>query len=481
MLQPHHGRGLDPACGSGGMFVQADKFVAARATTLLAVSRPYTDQSAGSGSKLIKRAGLRPACSVCVLAPLRAAPRLRRSRARWLSTRTELRSTTAMATSPPYLDDLTQFVQENLDSPAALTVGLAALLVDPAAYQSAKTSPRNIVQHVEELVLTNRDIAGYLETGNAPAVRQQHDGHWIVAWRNAFIPSDVPHRNYDLCISFAGPDREIARAIARELLGNGMNRKVFYDEFERVKLWGTELFSQLHDIYSNQCKFCVILFSHAYRQRAWTKHELRAAQTRTLSERGPYILPVEIDAGAVPEEFSTTSYWPYKSGDETLIAEAIEQRINDFLGDYYLTAEEIAEALDRDAVVSAILTGFREGIKQRRTRDDVDGVWVTTILALIAICETARLTPAARAVLNLIGFSPGLVADAFDADDQLLIFDTHLVRRTLHNPEFFEFSPNWQAYISTHMPSWWQNIQEYDDDEEVENGGAQDRQAKPDG
>jgi type I restriction enzyme M protein len=29
MLQPFHGRVLDPACGSGGMFVQADKFVAA--------------------------------------------------------------------------------------------------------------------------------------------------------------------------------------------------------------------------------------------------------------------------------------------------------------------------------------------------------------------------------------------------------------------------------------------------------------------
>jgi type I restriction enzyme M protein len=29
MLQPYHGRVFDPACGSGGMFVQADKFVAA--------------------------------------------------------------------------------------------------------------------------------------------------------------------------------------------------------------------------------------------------------------------------------------------------------------------------------------------------------------------------------------------------------------------------------------------------------------------
>ncbi|MFI5623430.1 type I restriction-modification system subunit M [Nocardioides sp. NPDC051685] len=29
MLQPYHGRVLDPACGSGGMFVQADKFLAA--------------------------------------------------------------------------------------------------------------------------------------------------------------------------------------------------------------------------------------------------------------------------------------------------------------------------------------------------------------------------------------------------------------------------------------------------------------------
>ena len=33
MLQPFHGRVLDPACGSGGMFVQADKFVQAHGGT----------------------------------------------------------------------------------------------------------------------------------------------------------------------------------------------------------------------------------------------------------------------------------------------------------------------------------------------------------------------------------------------------------------------------------------------------------------
>ncbi|WAX55107.1 type I restriction-modification system subunit M [Jatrophihabitans cynanchi] len=33
MLQPYHGRVLDPACGSGGMFVQADKFVRAHGGT----------------------------------------------------------------------------------------------------------------------------------------------------------------------------------------------------------------------------------------------------------------------------------------------------------------------------------------------------------------------------------------------------------------------------------------------------------------
>lgn len=53
MLQPYHGRVFDPACGSGGMFVQADKFVRAHGGTHADIS-VYGQESVPTTWRLAK-------------------------------------------------------------------------------------------------------------------------------------------------------------------------------------------------------------------------------------------------------------------------------------------------------------------------------------------------------------------------------------------------------------------------------------------
>jgi hypothetical protein len=94
---------------------------------------------------------------------------------------------------------------------------------------------------------------------------------------------------YDVCISFAGEDRDIAEGLANTLFKNDL--KVFYDEYERLDLWGKDLYKHLYKVYSAMSRFCIILLSKSYLEKAWPNHELRAAQSRALVERREYILP----------------------------------------------------------------------------------------------------------------------------------------------------------------------------------------------
>ena len=55
---------------------------------------------------------------------------------------------------------------------------------------------------------------------------------------------------YDIALSFAGEDRQIAASLARILRGH--NISVFYDKYEQADLWGRDLYEHLADVYSNQ-------------------------------------------------------------------------------------------------------------------------------------------------------------------------------------------------------------------------------------
>lgn len=85
-------------------------------------------------------------------------------------------------------------------------------------------------------------------------------------------------RKYDVCLSFAGEDRSYVAKVESHLRSKGI--RVFYDEHEKVSLWGKDLYEHLSDVYQNAARYCVLFISKAYAKRLWTNHERRSAQAR---------------------------------------------------------------------------------------------------------------------------------------------------------------------------------------------------------
>jgi len=98
---------------------------------------------------------------------------------------------------------------------------------------------------------------------------------------------------YDVAFSFAGSDREVARAIASTASYNGL--KVFLDEEHVWESWGRNLNEYLGAIYDGEARYCVVLISADYCAKAYTNLERRRALDRALDSRGEYILPVRLD------------------------------------------------------------------------------------------------------------------------------------------------------------------------------------------
>jgi len=99
---------------------------------------------------------------------------------------------------------------------------------------------------------------------------------------------------FDVAISFAGPQRSIAEAIATKVRDAGF--EVFYDAFYPEQLWGKDLAVFFDEVFRKKSRYCVIIVSKDYVERDWTNHERQSAVARAIRERGKeYILPVKVD------------------------------------------------------------------------------------------------------------------------------------------------------------------------------------------
>ncbi len=111
---------------------------------------------------------------------------------------------------------------------------------------------------------------------------------------------------YDVALSFAGEDRDIAERLASLLSDNGV--AVFYDDYEQDKLWGKDLYQHLQTIYRDKARYCIIFISKHYAQKLWPRHELKQAQARAFQESSEYILPIRIDDTEIPGLNATVGY-----------------------------------------------------------------------------------------------------------------------------------------------------------------------------
>ena len=103
---------------------------------------------------------------------------------------------------------------------------------------------------------------------------------------------------YDIAISFAGENRSIAKEIADKLKASGL-RVFFSDDYQEL-LWGEDQTKVLEDIFTSKAKYCMILVSKHYIEKAWPRLELNSAISRHMKQNKGYILQVKLDDSKLP-------------------------------------------------------------------------------------------------------------------------------------------------------------------------------------
>ncbi len=132
---------------------------------------------------------------------------------------------------------------------------------------------------------------------------------------------------FEVALSFAGEQREYVGEVAAGLIELGI--RVFYDEQQKVELWGKNQTEELQHVYQEGSATVVMFISREYEAKAWPSHERRSALSRAIRERGVYILPVRFDETVVPGLDPDMSYLRADEFTPRQLASAIVAKLED--------------------------------------------------------------------------------------------------------------------------------------------------------
>jgi hypothetical protein len=130
---------------------------------------------------------------------------------------------------------------------------------------------------------------------------------------------------YHIALSFAGEQRDYARAVASCLKQTEVT--YFFDEDNRVDLWGRNIVDVLDRTYRHRARFVVMFVSRTYAEKVWPNLERQSAQSRTIEEVEPYILPVRFDDTDLPGLQRSISYVDARKTVPEELAELIEAKV----------------------------------------------------------------------------------------------------------------------------------------------------------
>lgn len=141
------------------------------------------------------------------------------------------------------------------------------------------------------------------------------------------VPATKLHEvpKYDVCLSFAGEDRDYVEEVARHLTELGVSR--FYDTDEQADLWGKNLVEHLDQIYRHDSRFCVVFISEAYARKMWTRHERQSAFDRAMVSDTEYVLPARFDETVIPALRVGTGYIDLRNRTPRELARMIAEKV----------------------------------------------------------------------------------------------------------------------------------------------------------
>jgi hypothetical protein len=132
-------------------------------------------------------------------------------------------------------------------------------------------------------------------------------------------------KEYEVSLSFAGEDRTYVADVARHLRAAGV--RLFYDEFERVRLWGVDLAEDLQQQYFARSQYVLMFISEHYVSKIWPGHEKRAALAAAIASNREYILPVRFDDTELPGMNPTVRFEDARQTSSAELADLVLQKL----------------------------------------------------------------------------------------------------------------------------------------------------------
>jgi ribosomal protein L30E len=229
---------------------------------------------------------------------------------------------------------------------------LMVLICEPSSYCKKNRPVQSVIDFCNLLLLQFEPISKLFVDGEYKISKDitvkrilSDNGKFIVVVPNIFPEKKEEYKyEYDVCISFAGEQRDIAHKIAKRLKWNNTMIKVFYDDFEKIKILGNDLYTYLFDVYSKKSRMCIILFSEEYLNKNWTRHELKAAQEKLLNEKKSCIIPIKIGAKfELPIGFKNISYFNYNEDELGEVCKEVKSRILDEKLNNYIAEDDLVQ------------------------------------------------------------------------------------------------------------------------------------------
>jgi hypothetical protein len=131
---------------------------------------------------------------------------------------------------------------------------------------------------------------------------------------------------YRVALSFAGEDRTYVDAVAEELKHLGI-ADYFLDSEHDVELWGKDLVEYFERVFFTESLYVVVFVSSHYAAKQWTRHELRSAMARALTEKNEYILPARFDDTELKGILPTVAYIDLKNRSPQSLAALVAEKI----------------------------------------------------------------------------------------------------------------------------------------------------------
>jgi hypothetical protein len=221
---------------------------------------------------------------------------------------------------------------KDFDTAAEVVHDRASIAVFPVWQKQAGHRCLELLRHIpgdgiERARVVNGDLTRYRDAavmGKSVGV-MRIDGNQLKRGPEPFsdwlASSAAPSEHWDLAISYATEDEQVAREVYEQLRGAF---RVFFAPQESGALWGTDLFRLLPNTYGVQSRYVLVLSTKYYVRKHWTMIEF----TSVASVQPGRILFV--DLGGLPPDLPQGLVYRGSSQAELIgLIRALEQKLRE--------------------------------------------------------------------------------------------------------------------------------------------------------